>query len=86
MSYKGRRRARIAIAKPGDRLGIYAMRHEVYAQELGQHKTNPDQMLSDSLDSFNEYITAHIDGRLAGFISITPPCCGPIFYRQIHLA
>jgi histidinol-phosphate/aromatic aminotransferase/cobyric acid decarboxylase-like protein len=76
MSYQSRRKARIAIAKPGDRLGIYAMRHEVYAQELGQHQTNPDHMLSDSLDSFNEYITAHIDGRLAGFISITPPCCG----------
>jgi histidinol-phosphate/aromatic aminotransferase/cobyric acid decarboxylase-like protein len=75
MSHDGHRKARIAIAEPGDRLRIYEMRHEVYAQELGQHKTNPEHMLSDSLDTFNEYITAHIDGQLAGFISITPPCC-----------
>ena len=70
------RKARISIAGPTDRSEIYAMRHEVYAQELAQHKTNPDRMLSDALDNFNEYLTAHIDGQLAGFISITPPCCG----------
>jgi histidinol-phosphate/aromatic aminotransferase/cobyric acid decarboxylase-like protein len=70
------RKARISIADPADRPAIYRMRHEVYASELGQHKTNPEQKLADSLDDFNAYITAHIDGQLAGFISITPPCFG----------
>jgi hypothetical protein len=70
------RKAQISIAEPTDRPKIYEMRHEVYAQELGQHKTTPNRMLSDALDSFNEYLTAHIDGTLAGFISITPPCFG----------
>jgi histidinol-phosphate/aromatic aminotransferase/cobyric acid decarboxylase-like protein len=74
MSHDGDRKARIATAKTGDRPEIYEMRHEVYARELGQHKTTPEHSLSDSLDAFNEYITAHIDGKLAGFISITPPC------------
>jgi histidinol-phosphate/aromatic aminotransferase/cobyric acid decarboxylase-like protein/GNAT superfamily N-acetyltransferase len=74
MSHDGDRIARIATAKTGDRPEIYEMRHEVYARELGQHKTTPEHSLSDSLDAFNEYITAHIDGKLAGFISITPPC------------
>jgi histidinol-phosphate/aromatic aminotransferase/cobyric acid decarboxylase-like protein/GNAT superfamily N-acetyltransferase len=33
-------------------------------------------MLSDSLDAFNEYIVAKIDGQLVGFVSITPPGFG----------
>jgi histidinol-phosphate/aromatic aminotransferase/cobyric acid decarboxylase-like protein len=76
MGYEGRQKIRISIAKAEDRSEIYRMRHDVYAQELGQHKTNPEQALSDSLDAFNLYITGHIDGRLAGFISITPPGFG----------
>jgi len=76
MSQEGHRKARIAPADPSDRPAIYRMRHDVYAQELGQHKTTPEHLLSDSLDDFNYYITAHIDGELAGFISITPPGFG----------
>jgi histidinol-phosphate/aromatic aminotransferase/cobyric acid decarboxylase-like protein len=76
MSQEGHRKARIAPADPSDRPAIYRMRHDVYAQELGQHKTTPEHLLSDSLDDFNQYITAHIDGELAGFISITPPGFG----------
>jgi histidinol-phosphate/aromatic aminotransferase/cobyric acid decarboxylase-like protein len=76
MAREGRHKFRISIAKAEDRSEIYQMRHDVYAQELGQHKPTSEQMLSDSLDSFNEYITARIDGRLAGFISITPPGFG----------
>jgi histidinol-phosphate/aromatic aminotransferase/cobyric acid decarboxylase-like protein len=49
------------------------MRHGIYAEELGQHPTNSANSLTDSLDEFNQYIAAHIDGELAGFISITPP-------------
>jgi histidinol-phosphate/aromatic aminotransferase/cobyric acid decarboxylase-like protein len=70
------RRVRISMATPQDRRGIYAMRHDVYACELGQHRPNPGQMLSDALDDANEYVVAHIGGELAGFISITPPSAG----------
>jgi histidinol-phosphate/aromatic aminotransferase/cobyric acid decarboxylase-like protein len=66
-------KTRISLAKPGDRQQIYAMRHDVYAEELGQHATNSAHSLTDSLDEFNEYFVAHVDGELAGFISITPP-------------
>ena len=70
------RRARISMAEANDRPGIYEMRHAVYAEELGQHPVNTSAMLSDSLDEWNEYVVAHIDGHLAGFISITTPGCG----------
>src|ERR1035438_2383890 len=66
-------RARISIAYDSDRDSIYALRHEVYAEELHQHPTTYDRMLSDSLDAFNEYIVVKIDGQLVGFVSITPP-------------
>jgi histidinol-phosphate/aromatic aminotransferase/cobyric acid decarboxylase-like protein len=70
------RKARISEATPSDRPAIYRMRHEVYAQELGQHEANTEQVLSDSLDAFNHYITAYIADELVGFISITPPGFG----------
>jgi hypothetical protein len=80
------RKTRISLATLSDRPAIYAMRHEVYAKELGQHKTADSQTLSDSLDAFNEYITAKIDGQLVGFNSITPPGFGRYSNRQIHCA
>src|SRR5580692_3286798 len=70
------RKTRISMATQADRPGIYAMRHDVYAVELGQHAQNPEGRLSDSLDTFNEYIVARVDGALAGFISVTPPGFG----------
>src|ERR1700722_11037077 len=70
------RKARISEATLSDRPAIYRMRHDVYAQELGQHKITSEQLLSDSLDAFNHYITAHIADELVGFISITPPGFG----------
>ena len=76
MSQEVRRRARISEAVPGDRPAIYQIRHDVYARELGQHKTTQEHLLSDSLDDFNQYITAHMEGELVGFISITPPGFG----------
>lgn len=63
----------ITLANQSDRAHIYRHRHEVYAAELGQHATNPDETLTDSLDAFNQYIVARRDGAIAGFISITPP-------------
>jgi histidinol-phosphate/aromatic aminotransferase/cobyric acid decarboxylase-like protein len=71
-----RSKTRISMATQADRPGIYAMRHDVYAVELGQHAQNPEGRLSDSLDTFNEYIVARVDGALAGFISVTPPGFG----------
>jgi histidinol-phosphate/aromatic aminotransferase/cobyric acid decarboxylase-like protein/GNAT superfamily N-acetyltransferase len=70
------RTARISIAEPSDRPAICKMRHQVYAEELEQHETTHDHMLTDSLDSFNEYIIAKIDGELVGFVSVTPPGFG----------
>jgi histidinol-phosphate/aromatic aminotransferase/cobyric acid decarboxylase-like protein len=76
MAIGSHRKARLSMATPADRPAIYAMRHQVYAVELGQHPENPEGKLSDPLDAFNEYIVAHVDGVLAGFISITPPGFG----------
>jgi histidinol-phosphate/aromatic aminotransferase/cobyric acid decarboxylase-like protein/GNAT superfamily N-acetyltransferase len=67
------RKAILSMADAEDRAAIYEMRHAVYAEELGQHATNSQEMLSDLLDDFNEYVVARIDGEVAGFISITPP-------------
>jgi len=59
-----------------DRQTIYAMRHAVYASELGQHAENERRQLSDPLDEFNVYVVATQGGRIAGFVSITPPGYG----------
>src|SRR5207244_6658287 len=63
----------IHVAGEVDREAIYQARHEVYARELGQHTPNGAGRLSDALDSHNAYVAAHLNGSLAGFISITPP-------------
>ena len=67
---------RISVAHDSDRDSIYALRHEVYAEELHQHPTTHNRILSDSLDAFNEYIVAKIEGQVVGFVSITPPGFG----------
>jgi len=69
-------KVRIALAREEDRPLIYRMRHEVYAAELGQHQMRQDGSLSDALDEGNIYIVATICGKLAGFISVTPPELG----------
>src|SRR5260221_4628877 len=66
-------RIAIGIGTKEDDEEIYRMRHAVYAQELGQHAANPLGRLSDALDEWNLYLVAKVGGRLAGFISITPP-------------
>lgn len=67
------KRFKIGIAEKQDRNVIYKLRHDIYAKELGQHRENESEMLSDSLDSFNTYITASENNQIVGFISITPP-------------
>ena len=61
-----------------DRDEIYQLRHEVYACEIGQHEVNDLERLRDGLDDVNDYLIARHEGRLAGFVSITPPDA-PVF-------
>ena len=63
----------IAYACAEDREQIHRMRHRVYATELGQHAENEQERLEDALDEVNDYLVARRDGRVVGFISITPP-------------
>jgi histidinol-phosphate/aromatic aminotransferase/cobyric acid decarboxylase-like protein/GNAT superfamily N-acetyltransferase len=56
-----------------DREEIYRLRHEVYAREIGQHRPNLHESLSDALDEWNTYLVACVDGEIGGFVSITPP-------------
>ena len=67
------RRLRVRLAAAEDRHQIYSIRHDVYAQELGQHACNERLELRDSLDAFNEYIVVADGDSIAGFLSITPP-------------
>ncbi|HEV2969128.1 MAG TPA: GNAT family N-acetyltransferase [Pirellulales bacterium] len=66
-------RIRIAPATNQDRAAVYRLRHQVYARELHQHAENPEELLTDALDGFNDYITASLDGEIVGFVSLTPP-------------
>jgi histidinol-phosphate/aromatic aminotransferase/cobyric acid decarboxylase-like protein/GNAT superfamily N-acetyltransferase len=63
----------IAHASAGDREQIHRMRHSVYATELRQHAENQGGRLEDALDGVNDYLVVRRDGRVIGFISITPP-------------
>lgn len=44
----------------------------MYASEWG-NTVRTEGRLTDSLDGFNSYVVARVDGVLAGFVSITPP-------------
>jgi histidinol-phosphate/aromatic aminotransferase/cobyric acid decarboxylase-like protein/uncharacterized glyoxalase superfamily protein PhnB len=66
-------RIQVRLATGEDRTAIYRIRHLVYAQELRQHLENESGQLTDALDDRNLYIVAAIGGRVAGFISVTPP-------------
>lgn len=67
------RRISIRLADGKDRESIYAIRHQVYGRELRQHAENPSGKLKDQLDEVNSYIVAKTDGRITGFVAITPP-------------
>ncbi|HEV8543153.1 MAG TPA: histidinol-phosphate transaminase, partial [Verrucomicrobiae bacterium] len=64
---------RLALADDAGREQIYRLRHEIYARELGQYSENESGRLTDSLDSFNDYIVASTGKTVLGFISVTPP-------------
>jgi len=63
----------IAVADDRDRQAIYAIRHDVYARELGQHAVNADRALTDALDGINTYLVARQGRRVVGFVAVTPP-------------
>jgi histidinol-phosphate/aromatic aminotransferase/cobyric acid decarboxylase-like protein/N-acyl-L-homoserine lactone synthetase len=63
----------LTVATPDDREQIYRIRHRVYATELGQHAENAAARLTDRLDDINTYIVARREGRVVGFVAITPP-------------
>ena len=69
-------RFEIGIATRAERETIYALRHQVYAEELGQYAPNGRGKLCDALDEHNVYLVAKSDRAIAGFISITPPSAG----------
>ncbi len=63
----------LSVADAYDRDAIYRLRHEVYARELGQHAANTANRLRDALDDWNIYLVAKVAGKIAGFVSLTPP-------------
>ena len=67
------KKLRICYAENEDRNSIYALRHEIYAAELGQHQTSNWGYLQDELDAHNIYILIKRGNTVLGFISITCP-------------
>src|SRR5678809_308792 len=63
----------VSVADERDRESIYAIRHQVYAQELRQHPENAEGRLTDTLDEINTYLVVKRDDEIAGFVAITPP-------------
>lgn len=63
----------LALANSVDRTEIYRARHNVYATELGQYESRPDGILQDAPGIDGVYIAASINGKIVGFVGITPP-------------
>src|SRR3954453_230925 len=63
----------VSLATPEDRPEIYAIRHQVYARELGQHPVNAAGVLQDPPGEHNRYVGAKRAGSIVGFVAITPP-------------
>ena len=66
-------RLELKVAAEADREAIYRMRHDVYAEELGQHAPREERSLTDALDAENVYLVAKRGPALAGFVSLTLP-------------
>ncbi|MGX1885800.1 aminotransferase class I/II-fold pyridoxal phosphate-dependent enzyme [Streptomyces sp. NPDC055287] len=63
-------------ATTGDLSWIHALRHRVYAEELGQQLPNAEGRLVDGLDGDNVYLVAARCADRVGFVSVTPPWAG----------
>jgi N-acyl-L-homoserine lactone synthetase len=66
-------RVTLSLADTRDRQSIYALRHQVYAHELGQYRENSQGVLTDILDDVNTYLVAKRGQVIVGFVAITPP-------------
>ena len=66
-------RLKISLAKTTDLEAIQRLRHEVYANELGQYEPCPDGLLRDAPDLSCTYITAKLGTEITGMVGITPP-------------
>ncbi len=66
-------RIQLSLAIGSNRIDMDRIRHEIYATELGQFKLRPDGILPDRPEVESIYITAFEEGRLVGFVGITPP-------------
>lgn len=66
----------LRYATASDRAQVYRMRHEIYAEELGQHAVRDERSIQDGLDELNTYVVA-VEQRhpqtVVGFVSLTPP-------------
>ncbi|MBO1332979.1 histidinol-phosphate aminotransferase family protein [Streptomyces sp. VRA16 Mangrove soil] len=70
------RQLQLRTATSEDHDWIHELRHRVYAQELGQHATNPARRLSDGLDGDNVQLVVARGADRVGFVSVTPPWAG----------
>ena len=73
MSTPSNKRLILSIANTKEREIIYKFRHNIYAEELGQHTINSSNIIKDKLDLVNHYIIAKYNNEIVGFISITTP-------------
>ena len=64
---------KITLASKENSECIDQVRHQVYAEELRQFESNADKTLHDRLEVKSIYIVAIEDGKLIGFVGITPP-------------
>ena len=60
----------LSLADAQDRQSIYALRHQVYAHELGQHRENREGVLTDVLDQVNTYLVAKRGQAIVGFVAL----------------
>lgn len=63
----------LTLATSANQIEIDQIRHSVYANELGQFAPCSGETLHDRPDVKSIYITAVENGRLIGFVGVTPP-------------
>ncbi len=66
-------RMKITLAQGDDARVIDHIRHDVYAAELRQFRSNTDETLRDRAEVQSVYIAAFDGTELIGFVGITPP-------------
>lgn len=66
----------VRTADAADHDWILALRHRVYAEELGQHAPHPSGRLRDALDGENAYLVVADGSGPVGFVSLTAPWVG----------